>query len=212
MNLSLPVVHVVDDDASFLHATARLLSVSGFAVKTYASADVFLAQCDGTSAGCVVADLQMPGSSGLELQAALAQRGIPMPIVFLTGRADTESTVRAMRAGAEDFLEKRAPMEALLDAVRRALARGSQEQASRARRLELAERFKALSDREREVLVHVLRGRLNKQIAGDLDVNERTVKRHRTAIMAKLKVRAVADLVRLAEEADEAGGRPAAAN
>ena len=207
MNLPEPVVHIVDDDASFLNATARLLSVSGFAVKTYASADVFLAQHDPAGVGCVVADLEMPGSSGLDLQAALARCGHPLPIVFLTGRADTESTVRAMRAGAEDFLEKRAPMEALLDAVRRALARGSREQATRTRRLELAERFKALSEREREVLVHVLRGRLNKQIAGDLDVNERTVKRHRTAIMAKLKVRAVADLVRLA---DEAGERPAA--
>jgi len=198
-----PIVHVVDDDASFLGATSRLLSASGFAVKAYPSADDFLAKCEAGEPGCVVADLQMPGLNGLELQAALARSGNPMPVVFLTGNADTESTVRAMRAGAEDFLEKRAPLEALLDAVKRALERGAQQHATRARQLELAGRFETLSLREREVLVHVLRGRLNKQIASDLDINERTVKRHRTSIMAKLEVRAVVDLVRLA---DEAGG------
>jgi len=203
MNLVQPTVHVVDDDASCLRATTRLLRASGFAAEGYASASEFLAQCVDTHGGCVVIDLQMPGLSGLELQETLARSSNPMPVVFLTGHGDVASTVRAMRAGAEDFLEKCAPLNDLLDAVRRALARGERERAARERMLALAQRFRSLSAREREVLDEVLRGRLNKQMASDLGINERTVKLHRASIMKKLEVRSVAELAQLAQAAGE---------
>jgi FixJ family two-component response regulator len=149
----------------------------------------------------VVTDLQMPGLNGLDLQSALALVRNPLPLVFLTGHGDIASTVRAMRGGAEDFLEKRAAKEELLDAVRRALLRDAHAREARSRQREREARFRALSVREREVLSHVLRGRLNKQIAGDLGINERTVKMHRTAIMKKLGVRSVAALSQLSQEA-----------
>jgi FixJ family two-component response regulator len=194
-------VHVVDDDESFLNAMARLLRASGFLSRTYSSAREFLAERRADEPGCVVVDLHMPDLGGLGLQAALAQSRYALPVLFLTGHADTASTVRAMRGGAEDFLEKTAPKELVLDAVRRALARNEQEREERSHRDELRARFAAISAREREVLAHVLRGRLNKQIAGDLGIHERTVKVHRKAIMTKLSVRSVAALAQLSQEA-----------
>ena len=202
MTATEPTVHIVDDDASFLAATSRLLRASGFAVRTFASAAEFLAQREAEDApGCLLADVQMPGMDGLELQAALARSQNPLPILFLTGHGDIPSSVRAMRDGAEDFLEKRAPKEELLGAVQRALARDGREREARARRRALRARFDALTKRELEVLGHVVRGRLNKQIAGDLGIHERTVKLHRTAITTKLQVQSVAELTRLADEA-----------
>ena len=149
----------------------------------------------------MLADVQMPGMNGLELQSALAQSRNPLPILFLTGHGDIPSSVRAMRDGAEDFLEKRAPKAQLLDAVKRALARDAREREARARQREVRARFDALTTRELEVLGHVVRGRLNKQIAGDLGIHERTVKLHRTAITTKLRVQSVAELTRLTDEA-----------
>ena len=143
----------------------------------------------------------MPKMNGLDLQSALAQTPNPLPILFLTGHADIPSSVRAMRSGAEDFLEKRAPKKKLLDAVTRSLARDSYEREARARRRELRARFDTLTERELEVLSHVVQGRLNKQIAGDLGIHERTVKLHRTAITTKLNVQSVAELTRLTQEA-----------
>jgi len=201
MNETTPIVHVVDDDASFLTAISRLLRANGFSVKTYSSAREFLAQRDADTPGCVLADLRMPQMSGLDLQTALAQTPNPLPILFLTGHGDIPSTVRAMRDGAEDFLEKTAPKKKLLDAVTRALARDSREREARARRCELRARLDTLTERELEVLAHVVRGQLNKQIAGDLGIHERTVKLHRTAITTKLKVQSVAELTRLTQEA-----------
>ena len=201
MEMTEPTVHVVDDDASFLVAMARLLRASGHAVKTYASANEFLAQRNADEPGCVVVDLRMPEVDGLDLQAALARSGNPLPVLFLTGHADTVSTVQAMRGGAEDFLEKRAPKAALLDAVQRALARDAGERQTRTRQQELRSRFDTISTREREVLGLVLQGRLNKQIADDLGIVERTVKVHRKAIMTKLGVRSVAALIQLTQEA-----------
>jgi FixJ family two-component response regulator len=196
-----PIVHVVDDDAPFLLAMSRLLRASGFKVRTYMSARDFLAERCADEPGCVVADLHMPEVDGLHLQAALALTEHPLPILFLTGRADTASTVCAMRNGAEDFLEKCAAREALLDAVRRALVRDEHEREQRQHRHLLQHRFDSISTREREVLGHVLRGRLNKQIASDLGIHERTVKVHRKAIMTKLSVRSVAALAQLTHEA-----------
>lgn len=201
MNATKPTVYLVDDDASFCTATARLLRASGFEVKMFSSASDFLAQRDADAPGCVVADLQMPEMNGLELQEALARTRQPLPVLFLTGNGDIPSTVRAMREGAEDFLEKRASKEKLLDAVKRALARDERERGVRARQRELQSLFDSLSEREREVLGHVVRGKLNKQIADELGIHERTVKLHRTAITTKLGVPSVAELTRLAHEA-----------
>jgi FixJ family two-component response regulator len=192
---------VVDDDASFLTAVARILRASGFVVKTFASAGEFLAQPEADVPGCVLVDLQMPGLSGLDLQEALAQAGHRLPVVFLSGHGDIPTTVQAMRRGAEDFLTKRAPKEKLIEAVRRALARDARERAERARLEALRTRFTALTPREREVLAHVLTGQLNKQIAGDLRIDERSVKRHRTSIMTKVQVQSVAELTHLVQDA-----------
>jgi FixJ family two-component response regulator len=194
-------VHVVDDDESFLTAMSRLLRASGFLARTYSSAREFLAEPRADEPGCVLVDLHMPDLGGLDLQAQLAHAPYPLPVLFLTGHADTASTVRAMRGGAEDFLEKTAAKELVLDAVRRALARSGQEREQRSHREELRARFAAISAREREVLYQVLRGRLNKQIAGDLGIHERTVKVHRKSIMTKLSVRSVAALAQLSQEA-----------
>jgi len=196
-----PVVQIVDDDASFLAATSRLLRASGFSVQTFSSASDLLARRNPDASGCVVADLQMPGINGLDLQSALAQTDNPTPLLFLTGHGDIPSTVRAMQSGAVDFLEKRAPKERLLDAVRRALARDAKEREERTRRRELRARFEALTARELEVLSYVVQGRLNKQIAADLGIHERTVKLHRTSITTKLRVQSVAELTRLTQEA-----------
>ena len=196
-----PVVHIVDDDASFLTAASRLLRASGFAVRTHASAQEFLDARNDDSPGCVVADLRMPGLDGLALQAALGRTCHPLPLLFLTGQGDIASTVRAMRGGAEDFLEKTAPRDELLDAVRRALARDLREREARQRLESLRARFATFTPRELEVMGHVVRGRLNKQIAGDLGIGERTVKVHRKSLMDKLGVRSVAALTRLTQEA-----------
>jgi two-component system response regulator FixJ len=195
-----PVVHLVDDDPSFLAAVSRLLRASGHKVLPFSSASAFLLQHGADTAGCVVADLQMPGLDGLGLQAALAATNNSLPVLFLTGEGDIASTVRAMRNGAEDFLEKRAPKEDLLDAVQRALARDAREREARCRHFALRARLDALTQREREVLGHVVQGRLNKQIAADLGIHERTVKLHRTAITTKLGVRSSAELARFVQQ------------
>ncbi len=198
-----PVVFLVDDEESSLRATARLLNASGFSVRSFTSAARLLAEAaaDPEIPGCVIADLQMPGLDGLELQRALAAAGCLLPVVFLSGHGDISSSVRAIRGGAEDFIEKTAPAEELLAAIRRALARNAQElTAVNARRL-LHARFEALTPREHQVLLHVVRGRLNKQIAADLGIHERTVKLHRTAITAKLGVHSVAELTSLCHDA-----------
>ena len=200
MSESAPVVYVVDDDASFLTAMSRLLRAAGYAVRTFSRPEEFLSQLR-EAPGCVIADLQMPGSSGLDLQDALTRAGHTLPVIFLTGHGDIPTTVRAMRQGAEDFLTKRAPKEDLLEAVHRALARDVVQRTERARLRELRARFDVLTPRERDVLRHVLQGRLNKQIAADLNINERTVKLHRTSITTKLSVRSVAELTQLAQAA-----------
>jgi len=198
---SEPTVFVVDDDASFRRAVSRLLKAAGHQVRVFSSGSEFVESLPAPGPGCVVADLQMPGLSGLDLQAALAGSDNPLPVLFLTGHGDIPTSVHAMRLGAEDFLTKRAPREALLDAVNRALARDARERAERTRVQEARACFETLTKREREVLEHVLRGQLNKQIAGDLGIHERTVKLHRTAITTKVGVQSVAELAQLWLEA-----------
>lgn len=196
------IVHLVDDDTSFLTSMSRLLRASGYEVKTFTSAAGFLSQLAPDATGCVVADLRMPGQSGLDLQDALAKAGCPMPVVFLTGHGDIPASVQAMRHGAEDFLTKRAPKDQLLAAVQRALERGTRENARHLRLRELRDRLDRLTPREREVLDLVVRGKMNKEIADELAIHERTVKLHRTSITSKLQVHSVAELTRLVLEAD----------
>src|SRR5476651_2123515 len=194
-------VFIVDDDASFLKSVSRLLRAAGHSVQVFDSAEKFLEQFAPGMSGCVLADLQMPGLNGLELQEALAKSANPLPVVFLSAQGDIPTTVQAMRRGAEDFLTKLSPKEELLDAVERALARGAQERGERVRLQELRGRFDALTVRELEVLEHVVRGEMNKEIADNLKINERTVKLHRTNLTRKLQVPSVAELTRLVEEA-----------
>ena len=194
-------VFVIDDDASFLKSVSRLLCAVGYTVHPFQSAEEFLEQLSPEIAGCIVADLQMPGMDGLKLQQAMSKTGNPLPIIFLTGQGDIPTTVSAMRSGAEDFLTKRAPKEDLLAAVGRALERDRAERIKRSHLHDLRRRLDVLSERELEVLSHVVRGKMNKEIAADLDINERTVKLHRTNITRKLKVHSVAELTSLAAEA-----------
>jgi FixJ family two-component response regulator len=193
-------VFVVDDDPSFLATITRWLRAFGYAVKSYSSAADFLAQRPLQAAGCVVVDLQMPEMDGMALQRTLAQSDNPLPVVFLTGHGDIPTSVQAMRRGAEDFLIKTASKEDLLAAIERALVRDKSERKVRLRQHDLLQRFAKLTPRENEVLAHVLRGRLNKQIAADLGIDERSVKRHRTSLMAKLNAQSVVELTQLAEE------------
>jgi FixJ family two-component response regulator len=194
-------VYVVDDNASFLTSISRLLRAAGYTVESFGSAQDFLARFTPELRGCVVADLQMPVMNGLELQEALHKTVNPLPVVFMSGQGDIPSTVRAMRRGAEDFLTKIARKEDVLDAVARAMERDSQESKDRQRREDLFNRLDKLSERELEVLGHVVTGQLNKQIAADLSINERTVKLHRTSITRKLEVQSVAELTKLTQEA-----------
>ena len=194
-------IFIVDDDASFLKSVSRLLRAAGFSVQAFESAETFLEQLAPGMSGCVLADLQMPGLNGLELQEALAKSANPLPVVFLSAQGDIPTTVQAMRRGAEDFLTKLSPKEKLLDAIGRALARGARERKERERLRELRGRFDALTPRELEVLERVVRGRMNKEIADALQIHERTVKLHRTNLTRRLQVQSVAELTRLVEEA-----------
>jgi FixJ family two-component response regulator len=196
-----PTVFIVDDDVSFLRAVSRLLRTSGFEVVIHNSAAEFLAELRPEMHGCVITDLMMPDMDGMALQEALRKAGCTLPILFLTGHGDIPTTVQAMRSGAEDFLTKRAPKAELLAAVNRALARNQQDQARQARLLALRQPFALLTDREREVLRHVVQGKLNKQIAADLGIHERTVKLHRTNVTTKLGVHSVAELTLMVQAA-----------
>ena len=201
-----PVVCVIDDDATVRKSVERLLLAQGWRVACYASANEFLERQPFAAVGCILLDNQMPGMSGLELQRHLAERGAAPAVVFLTGHGELATGVEAMKLGAVDFLVK--PVEAgdLCKAVREALARHADERARAHDRETSLARLSRLTAREREVMVHVIHGRLNKQIAAELDVAIQTVKQHRSRVMAKMEVRSVADLVRAC---DAAGALPA---
>jgi FixJ family two-component response regulator len=192
-----PLVHVVDDDEATRTAMARLLRAEGFEVRTYASAREFLLTLPNQP-GCVILDVQMPDLNGLELQAHIAERDDPPPVIFLTGHAEIPDSVRAMRRGAIDFLTKPAPAGVLLDAVGRALAKDAADRAARDRTRALRERYDRLTEREREVFAHLISGQLNKQVAADLNIAERTIKLHRARIFDKLETDSMAELARIA--------------
>ena len=202
-------VYVVDDDASVLKSLGRMLRRAGFAVEGFPSGQDFLAHPPAPGPSCVILDVRMPGLDGLELQASLAARGCPPAIVFISGSSDIPISVRAMKAGAVDFLTKPYSADDLLDAVRRAVARNEVEQARHARSEAIAGRMRTLSRREAEVLSQVVTGRLNKQIAGELGITEKTVKVHRARVMRKMQADSVADLVRMGEAL---GVRPPSGN
>ena len=199
MNDESATVFLVDDDPSILRALTRLLRAGGHQVSAFRSPRDFLAQHDAAVPGCVVLDLAMPGLNGLELQTALAAAGCQRPIVFISGHGDVPSSVRAMKAGAVDFLTKPVSEENLLAAIQRAIERDRLMRDARAQLQAIGERLNRLTPREREVLQHVVAGQLNKQIAADLGTVEKTVKVHRSRVMEKMGVRSLADLVRMAE-------------
>jgi FixJ family two-component response regulator len=194
-----PLIHVVDDDSSMRTALLLLLREVGFEARGYSSTGEFLLQPLPDRPGCLLLDLRMPGPSGLELQAALVEKKIMLPIVFLTGHGTVDSSVRAMKAGAVDFLTKPVKREVLLDAVGRALARNATQRTAQEETDQLHVRFASLTERQREVFDRIVAGKLNKQIAAELGIAERTVKREREQVMAKLDANSAADLGRLAE-------------
>ncbi|MGH7795077.1 MAG: response regulator transcription factor [Candidatus Binatia bacterium] len=198
--MSIPIIRVVDDDASFRTAVTRLLRAAKYQVRGYASASEFLDSDPCAEPGCILLDLRMPGASGLDLQQSLARLEERLPIIFLTGHGDIPASVRAVKAGAVDFLTKPVPREALLRAIQNALGVDAEGRAARAALRELRKRFENLTPREREVLAHVIGGKLNKQIAFELGTSERTIKAHRGSIMEKLRVQSVAELVRFAQQ------------
>jgi FixJ family two-component response regulator len=198
MSNQQPIVYVVDDDPSVLRSIERLLRLHDFRTRSYQDPWRFLDELDVEAPGCVLLDLSLPGASGLEVQEQLAAAGAAQPIVFLTGRATVQSSVRAMKAGAFDFIEKPFDSAALLASVRRALERDEILREKRSRDLAISDRIASLTPRESEVLRHVIAGRLNKQIAARLGTAEKTVKVHRARVMHKMSVRSVAELTRIA--------------
>ncbi len=193
------VIHVVDDDSSFRSAIARLLSAAGYEVALYESSQQLLDKPPTSLTDCILLDVQMPGLSGLQLQDRLSKLGNRLPIVFLTGHADIPTSVRAIKAGAEDFLTKPVTKEHLLETIRRALDQAEKVRVRSEQADELLARVASLTPRERQVFALVVRGLLNKQIAHELGTSERTVKAHRHMVMQKCAVRSVAELVMVAE-------------
>ena len=194
------LVHVIDDDASFRTAVERRLKLAGYDVETYSSAEQLLDRLpDADAPGCILLDVHMPGLSGLDLQSRLVERGSILPIVFVTGYADTPTTVRAIKAGAEDFLAKPASSEQLIDAIERAMARYESARHQRSELDSLRRLMASLTPRERQVFNLIVRGKLNKQIAHELGTTERTVKAHRHQVMEKMQVHSLAELVSNAE-------------
>lgn len=200
------LIHVVDDDESLRSALLDLLRAAGHDARGYGSAGEFLLQPPPDRPGCLLLDVRLPGPSGLDLQAAFQSRGIELPIVFLTGHADVPSTVRAMRAGAVDFLEKPVARELLFEALARALDRDAGARTARAAARQRADLLAALTPREREVFEQVVAGRRSREIAESLGVSLRTVKAYRAQLMDKLGVGTAAELGRLAGAQDDVPG------
>lgn len=193
-------VYVVDDDASFRTAIERRLKLAGYEVVAYSSAQGLLDNLPAADEpGCILLDVQIPGLSGPELQARLVERGSMLPIVFLTGHADTATTVRAIKAGAEDFLTKPVSSEQLIDAIERALTRQEAFRGQQSKLDSLRALVTSLTPRERQVFDLIVRGKINKQIAYELGTTERTVKAHRHQVMEKMQVPSFAELVSIAE-------------
>ena len=194
------IVHVVDDDEAARKGTARLLEATGYEARTHPSARDFLRAIEPEMSGCIVLDVRMPEQNGLDLQVALAERAVHLPIIFMTGHGEIPDTVRAIQRGAVDFLTKPVDGQVLLAAVARALDQDAAARATRARRQNLRSRYERLTPRERQVFMHLISGQLNKQVAADLQITERTIKLHRAKVFEKLEVNSMAEMARLAVE------------
>jgi FixJ family two-component response regulator len=201
VSAALNTIFLVDDEPPVVRALERLLRAAGYEVQGFLSSRAFLEQHDPAIPGCAVLDIAIDGMNGFELQELLADSRCERPVVFLTGRGDIPMSVRAMRAGAVSFLMKPVQGEELLDAIRLALEKDSNAREVRGRLAAIERRLATLTAREREVLEHVVAGRLNKQIAADLGTAEKTVKVHRGRVMEKMRVRSVAELVRICDQA-----------
>jgi FixJ family two-component response regulator len=194
-----PVVHIVDDDESLRRALDSLFRSVGLQAHAYGSVREFLdAKHDG-GAGCLVLDVRLPGISGLDFQGQLAELGIHLPVILMTGHGDIPMSVRAMKAGAVDFLAKPFRDQDMLDAVASAMERDAKRRASQGDAAQLRDRYATLSPREQQVMMLVTAGKMNKQVAGDLGLSEITVKIHRGSAMRKMGARTLADLVRMAD-------------
>jgi FixJ family two-component response regulator len=204
--MAKPLIHIVDDDDSLRDSLVDLLNAAGMEARTYASTGDFLMHPPVDRPGCVLLDVRLPGPSGLDLQAAMQRPGVALPVIFLTGHADVPTTVRAMKAGAVDFLEKPFERDTLLDALRRALARDAAERQARDQASRQRTRLAVLSGREREVFDGIVAGKLNREIAEELRIGLRTVKAYRAQLMEKLNVTSAAELGMLAAEERNASG------
>ena len=199
------IVYVIDDDESARHSLEFLLDVAGVRVRSFASADAFLKASPPLAGACVVTDVRMPGMNGIALAEALKRRGGGVPVIVITGHADVPLAIQAMKAEVADFIEKPFDNEAMLSAIRSALARHAGDESVAAERQVVLDRIASLSPREREVMEGLVAGKANKAIAFDLDISARTVEVYRANVMSKMKARSLSELVRmvtLAEVAD----------
>jgi len=195
-----PIVFIVDDDDSVRKALTRLINSVGLNVETFASADDFLKRGSHNGPACLVLDIRMPGLSGLDLQDELVAAGLTLPIIFISGHGNIPISVRAMKAGAVDFIEKPFEDQTLLDAINQSLRKDRQAKLEQVELREIQRRVDSLTPREHQVFTLVVSGKLNKQIAFELGTTERTIKAHRARVMKKMQAQSLADLIRLAEK------------
>ena len=194
-------VFVIDDDRSARRGLARLIRIAGYPVQTFDSAEGFLAGKPEHTEGCILLDAKMPGMNGPELQESLIQAGDTLPIIFVSAHGDVPTTARTMKKGAMDFLTKPVDRDELLEAIEKALTRDREAREAREELAEVRQLLDTLTPREFEIMTYVISGLLNKQIAGELNISEATVKVHRGRVMAKMGIESVAELVRLTEKA-----------
>jgi two-component system response regulator FixJ len=197
------VVHLVDDDAAVRRSVSFMLKVMGFVVRTYETGDAFLKAARDVEDGCILLDIRMPGTDGLEVQLALQRQGIALPVVIMTGHGDIGLAVEAMKAGAVDFVEKPLEKDALVRTLQEGFSRLSHKECTRDRKRNATVRLQALSPRERAVLDGLVRGLPNKTIAGELAISSRTVEIHRANVMSKLHVRSLSEALRIALAASD---------
>jgi len=192
-----PIVYVIDDDEGARDALEFLLDTAGIRVRSFASADAFLAASPPLPGACVVTDVRMPGTSGIELVAEMRRRGADAPVIVITGHADVPLAIQALHAGVSDFIEKPFDDKVMIEAIRKAIAAQAGEQEAQAERQHVRDRIASLSGREREVMEGLVRGEANKAIAFDLGISARTVEVYRANVMMKMQARTLSDLVRM---------------